>query len=193
MRIRGTSFLPLTYNGEVMKMTWPEVTDIKNMRYTNRRYLRPYYTLRALKSLNLRCIFDRLSNFEKMQLEVRSLNVTWRRDLWGHRVIVFWKCAKLLAEQLWQIWRRYAPPFFRYLRKTWGGGGGGRITAPGRARVKRYRGFKFQLKAGLVTSCTTAEPCAVNEFRAQTLFFRYRYGLVYRTKIAWRHKTDHNC
>ena len=53
----------------------------------------------------------------KTQLEVRSLNVTWRRDLWGHRVIVFWKCVKLLAEQLWQIWRRYAPPFFRYLRK----------------------------------------------------------------------------
>ena len=32
--------------------------------------------------------------------------------------IVFWKYAKLLAEQLWKIWRRYTPPFFRYLRKT---------------------------------------------------------------------------
>ena len=42
----------------------------------------------------------------KMQLEVRSFNVTWRSDLWGHRVIVFWKCVKLLAEQLWQMWRR---------------------------------------------------------------------------------------
>ena len=30
----------------------------------------------------------------------------------------FWERVKLLAEQLWQIWRRYAPPFFRYLRKT---------------------------------------------------------------------------
>ena len=36
-----------------------------------------------------------------------------RRDLWGHRVIVFWKCVKLLIEQLWQRRR-----FFRYLRKT---------------------------------------------------------------------------
>ena len=26
---------------------------------------------------------------QKTQLKVRSLNVTWRRDLWGHRVIVF--------------------------------------------------------------------------------------------------------
>ena len=54
----------------------------------------------------------------KTQLEVRSLNVTWRRDLWCHRVIVFWKCVKLCAEQLWQIWWRVAPSFFPYLRKT---------------------------------------------------------------------------
>ena len=64
----------------------------------------------------------RCQTSKKTQLEVRSLNVSWRRDLWCHRVIViFCKCVKLLAEQLWQIWRRYAPPFFRYLRKTWGG------------------------------------------------------------------------
>ena len=43
----------------------------------------------------------------KTQLEVRSLNVTWRRDLWCHRVIVFWKCVKLLAEQLWQFFYYY--------------------------------------------------------------------------------------
>ena len=60
----------------------------------------------------------------KTQLEVRSLNVTWRRDLWCHWVIIFWKCFKLFAKQLWEIWLRYAPPFFRYLRKTWLGGGG---------------------------------------------------------------------
>ena len=70
----------------------------------------------------------------KTQLQVRSLNVTWRCDLLCHRVIVFfWKCLKLLAEQLWQIWRRYAPLFFPYLRKKLRG----RITTPpGRARVK---------------------------------------------------------
>ena len=60
-----------------------------------------------------------------MQLEVRLFNVTWRRDLWGHRVIVFWKCDKLLAEQLWQIWRRYSysPPFFSLSAKNLRGGG----------------------------------------------------------------------
>ena len=41
----------------------------------------------------------------------------------GHRVIVFRKCVKLLAERPWQIWRRCAPPLFRYLGKTVRGGG----------------------------------------------------------------------
>ena len=55
-----------------------------------------------------------------MQLEVMSLNVTWRRDLWGHGVIVFWEMCQIVAEQLWQIWRRYAPPFFAICEKPKG-------------------------------------------------------------------------
>ena len=58
----------------------------------------------------------------KTQLEVRSLNATWSRDLWGHRVVVFYECVKLLTEQLWQIWRRYAPPFFSLSAKNLTGG-----------------------------------------------------------------------
>ena len=72
----GLHFLPLTYNGEAMKLTWPEVTDVKkNPRYTNRRYLCPYCTLRVSKSLDLWCVFDRLSNFEKCNL--RSGHLMW--------------------------------------------------------------------------------------------------------------------
>ena len=37
------------------------------------------------------CLWQALKLW-KMQLEVGSFNVTWSRDLWGHRVIVFWKC-----------------------------------------------------------------------------------------------------
>ena len=33
----------------------------------------------------------------KTQLEVRSLNVTWRGDLWGHRVIVFSKMCQIVG------------------------------------------------------------------------------------------------
>ena len=59
-----------------------------------------------------------MSNFEKRNLR-SGLNVTWKRDLWCHRVIVFFKCVKLLAEQLWQIWRR---SFFAICEKPEGGG-----------------------------------------------------------------------
>ena len=41
---QGVKFLPIDlYNGEVTKMTWPKVTDIKNPRYTFCRYRWPYH------------------------------------------------------------------------------------------------------------------------------------------------------
>ena len=33
----------------------------------------------------------------KTQLEVRSLTATWSRDLWGHRVVVFYKCVQIVC------------------------------------------------------------------------------------------------
>ena len=33
----------------------------------------------------------------KMQLEVRSLNVTWRCDVWCHRVIVFLEMCQIVG------------------------------------------------------------------------------------------------
>ena len=54
----------------------------------------------------------------KTQLEVRSLNVTWRRDLWCHQVIVLFGNVSNCWLNSYGKWRRYAPPFFRYLRKT---------------------------------------------------------------------------
>ena len=122
IRIRGIYFifLPLAYHGEVMKLTWPEVTDTKNLRYTSRRYLCPYCTVRVSKSLDLWCVFDRLSNFEKCNLRSGHLLVMWPGGVTvGVIGSSFFKCAKLLTEQLWQIWLRFATPFLRYLRKTW--------------------------------------------------------------------------
>ena len=77
------------------------------------------YTASVEEFGSLVCLWHDVK-LRKTQLEVRSLNVTWRRDLWCHRVIVFWKCVKLLAEQLWQIWRRYAPLFFAICEKPEG-------------------------------------------------------------------------
>ena len=92
----------LIFSWGVTKLTWPKVTDIKNRKYTNCRHLCPYRTLQVSKSWDHWCAFGTMSNFEKRNLRSGHY-VAWRGDLWGHRVIIFWKCVKLLAEQLWQI------------------------------------------------------------------------------------------
>ena len=69
------NFSPLTYNGEVTKLTWPKVTDIKNPKYTNCRHLCPYCTLRVSKSSDHWCAFGTMSNFEKRNL--RSGHLMW--------------------------------------------------------------------------------------------------------------------
>ena len=61
-------FSPLTYNGEVTKLTWPQVNDIKNPKYTNRRHLCPYCTMQVSKSSDHWCAFGTMSNFEKRNM-----------------------------------------------------------------------------------------------------------------------------
>ena len=62
-------------NGEVTKLTWPKVTDIKNPKYTNCRHLCSYCTLRVSKSSDHWCAFGTMSNFEKRNL--RSGHLMW--------------------------------------------------------------------------------------------------------------------
>ena len=65
----------------------------------------------------------------KTQLEVRSLNVTWRRDLWCHRVIVFLEMCQIVG---WTAMANLAAAvFFAICEKPVGG----LISAPGCARV----------------------------------------------------------
>ena len=67
-----------------------------------------------------------MSNFEKTQLEVRSLNVTWRRNLWCHRVIVFFgNVSNGWLNSYGKFGGRYAPPFFFAIYEKPDGGGGG--------------------------------------------------------------------
>ena len=79
MRIRCTSIfshwlIPTQWGGHEIDLTLGHRYK-KNPRYTNRRYLCPYCTLRVSKSLDLWCVFDRLSNFEKCNL--RSGHLMW--------------------------------------------------------------------------------------------------------------------
>ena len=53
--------------------------------------------------------------------EVGALDLAWWPDLTWPIVKTFLKAVQKMIEQVLKIWRRYAPPFFRYLGKTWGG------------------------------------------------------------------------
>ena len=97
--LKVPNFSPLTYNGEVTKLTWPKVTDIKNPKYTNCRHLRPYCTLRVSKRSDHWCAFGTMSNFEKRNL--RSGHLMWPGGVTFGAIgssFFFWKCVKLLAE-----------------------------------------------------------------------------------------------
>ena len=69
------NFSPLTYNGEATKFTWPKITDIKNLKHTNCRHLRPYCTLRVSNRSDHLCAFGTMSNFERRNL--RSGQLMW--------------------------------------------------------------------------------------------------------------------
>ena len=78
--------------------------------------------MRVSKSSDHWCAFGKMSNFEKRSLRSGHLMRPGHVTFGVIGSSFFRKCVKLLAEQLWQIWRRYVPPFFRYLRKTVRGG-----------------------------------------------------------------------
>ena len=55
--------------------------------------------------------------------EVGLFDLTWWPDLRWPGVGFCTPCAKKMPDKVCQVWRRCAPPFFCYPRKTWGGGG----------------------------------------------------------------------
>ena len=77
----------------------------------------------------------------KTQLEVRSLTATWSRDLWGHRVVVFFRnVSNCWLNSYGKFGGATRRRFFRYLRKTLGGGGLKSTPPPAGARVKCFEG-----------------------------------------------------
>ena len=104
------------------------------------------YTVRFKEFGSLVCLWHDIK-FRKTQLEVRSLNVTSRRDLWSYRVIIFLEMCQIVGWTAMANLAALHAAVFSYLRKTWGGAG--QITAPGRARVKRPPG-QAQVKGTVV-------------------------------------------
>ena len=75
--------LPLTYNGEVAKLTWPWVTDIKIPRYAFYGYCYVYQSLKVSRWSASRCngSYDEHSNFFRVEVTWRNL-VTWPWVIW---------------------------------------------------------------------------------------------------------------
>ena len=69
------------------------------------------------------------------QKPVFDFDLTWWPDLWWPGVEIFTQGVKFNCEQVLKKWRRCAPPFFRYLRKT--GGEGIFCPPPSSARVNQ--------------------------------------------------------
>ena len=105
-------FLPLTYNGEVAKLTWPKFRDI--------RFIDTGTNINRWQFQGDRSLDVAMTNIQSFS-EVRTLDVTWWPDLEWPGSQIFTKCAEKMYEQLCQKRWRGAPPFSSYLRKTWGG------------------------------------------------------------------------
>ena len=137
--------------------------------------------MRVSKSSDHWCALGTMSNFEKRNLRsghlIRPGHVTF--GVSGSSF--FWKCVKLLAEQVWQIWRRYAPPFSRYLRKTLRGA---EINPP-----PPVRGL-----TGAIINCKLREPVSLHCLQTNALNNnrpRLRVGCrVPKITSLWRKRTD---
>jgi len=100
---------PSTYNGEGDVIDLTLGRGIQNPRYANFRLWWPYQIVKVVKWSTASCGWGTISKY-----------------FWGW---VTWPDVILIKEQLLKIWRRCAPPFSRYRRKT----AGGRLIAPPRS------------------------------------------------------------
>ena len=92
------------------------------------------------------------------QKPVFDFDLTWWPDLWWPGAEIFTQGVKFNCEQVLKKWRRCAPPFFRYPRKT--GGVGIFCPPPSSARVKEL--CKCFVVRGSSETCLTQEViCAI--------------------------------
>ena len=129
---RISIFPPLTYNGEVRILTWPQVIDISKIRDIHIVGTSGLIKFWKLEKILLRTVaVARAYTF----LEVRSRDSTWWPDLMWPRHKNFTTDVKLINEKVCQVWLRCSFSFSSYPRKTTGGGGAKMTPPPTRAKV----------------------------------------------------------
>ena len=128
---RISIFPPLTHNGEVRILTWPQVIDISKIRDIQIVGTSGLIKFWKLEKMLLRTVtVARAYTF----LEVRSRDSTWWPDLMWPRHKNFTTDVKLINEMVCQFWLRCSLSFSSYPRKTTGGGA--KWPPPTRAKVK---------------------------------------------------------
>ena len=115
---RISIFPPLTHNGEVRILTWPQVIDISKI-----RDIQIVGTSGLIKFWKLEKILSRTVAvaWAYTFLEVRSRDSTWWPDLMWPRHKNFTTDVKLINEKVCQVWLRCSLSFSSYPRKTTGG------------------------------------------------------------------------
>ena len=132
-------------------------------------------------------IFQKFHNFPwnivavarwKSYFVVGSLDLTWWPDLTWPWAEIFTKVAEKMGVRWVKTRRRCVPPFFRYPRKTWGGGAFKRPPPAGRG-LKHCR----NLTTGLLDFFHLTFNIDVN--------FLYDFGSKKKTKN--KNKNKHDC
>ena len=92
---------PLTYNGEVTKMTWPQVIDIKkiwDIQVVGTDALMYRWKFQISQSITV--ALARSQTF----LEVGSRDLDWWPDLTWPGVIFFTQCVQWMYQEVCQVW-----------------------------------------------------------------------------------------
>ena len=115
---RISIFPPLTHNGKVRILTWPQVIDISKIRDIQIVGTSGLIKFWKFEKILLRTVaVARAYTF----LEVRSRDSTWWPDLMWPRHKNFTTDVKLINEKVCQVWLCCSFSFSSYSRKTTGG------------------------------------------------------------------------
>ena len=137
---RISIFPPLTHNGEVTILTWPQVIDISKIRDIQIVGTSGLIKFWKFEKILLRTVaVARAYTF----LEVRSRDSTWWPDLMWPRHKNLTTDVKLINEKVCQVWLRCSLSFSSYPRKTTGGGQNDPPPPPGRRLRSNWAGDWF--------------------------------------------------
>ena len=118
-KYNGVAFLPIDLPIMGRSQKWPDLR-LQTSKIQDIRFVGTDDLIIVWKFDNFSWNFAAVARLESYFV-VGSLDLTWWPDLTWHWVEIFTKVAEDMGVRWVKTWRRCAPPYFRYPRKTWGG------------------------------------------------------------------------